>query len=193
MEVDPSDALLDAELVARAVGRDQAAYERLIRRHFRVAFSTAIALTGSPQDAEDVCQDALVRAYDRLAECRAPDRFRAWLIQIVRNRAHNHRRRESVRAATPLDVGWESPVRESPAHDVERAELRTRLTAALATLSPVQRAVVLLHDLEGCTHREISAGLAISEVMARRHLSDARRRLRGVLGSRADIEPARPQ
>jgi RNA polymerase sigma-70 factor, ECF subfamily len=185
--VDPSDA----SLVTSAISGDQVAFERLIRRHIRAAYATAIALTRSPQDAEDVCQEALVTAYHRLSECRGPDRFRQWLIQIVRNRAHNYRRHEALRETVALDVAPEAAARDSPGQDVERRELRAQLLTALQVLSPTQRAVVVLHDLEGLTHREIGESLGVSELMARRHLTEARRKLRSVLSQMPGCEQPR--
>jgi RNA polymerase sigma-70 factor (ECF subfamily) len=171
----------DALLIAATLRGDQTAFERLIRRHFRAVYATALALTGLPADAEDVCQEALVTAYYRLADCRKRDRFGQWLLQIVRNRAHNYRRREALRATLPLHAHIEDARRAAPSQDLERAELREYLIEALNTLTGAQRAVVVLHDLEGFTHREIGEALDISELMARRHLSDARRKLRLVL------------
>jgi RNA polymerase sigma-70 factor (ECF subfamily) len=65
--------------------------------------------------------------------------------------------------------------------EVERSELQRALDQAMAQLSPTQREVVLLHDLEGWRHREIAESLAMSEVMARQHLFQARKRLRELL------------
>ncbi|MEJ7812263.1 MAG: sigma-70 family RNA polymerase sigma factor [Gemmatimonadaceae bacterium] len=176
----------DARLVAWSLDGDSAAFETLVRRHYRAAYAVALALTGERADAEDVCQDAFVRCWERLHECHDPRRFAAWLVRIVRNRAHNLRDYLRVRRAAPLDAadsaaGPHAP--DSPARDVERAELAEHLLHALGHLSVVRRQVVLLHDLEGWRHREIAEALGISEVMSRRHLTDARRLLREQLGA----------
>jgi len=168
------------ELVQRARAGDAQAFEALVRGHYRAAYATALALTGTPMDAEDVVQDGFIRALERLDEC-DPDRFAAWLLTIVRNRAHNVRERERVRAAEPVDtvqVGGGVPAHRR----AERVELRAALEEALAALPPVQREIVLLHDLEGWKHREIAEALDISEVMARQHLFKARQQLRSQLG-----------
>lgn len=171
----------DAELVARVRGGDGDAFESLVRRHYRAAFSVALALTGEQADAEDVCQDAFVRALERIAQCREPDRFLGWLLQIVRSQAFNLLGRQKVRAAEPLaeDV---AAAPDNPSGDAHRSELRERLQAALARLSPAQRQVVLLHDMEGWTHREVAAAVGCSELMSRQHLFNARRALRRLLG-----------
>ena len=72
---------------------------------------------------------------------------------------------------------------------VERRELRYRLLAALSQLSIVQREVVLLHDLDGLRHAEIAVRLELTILMSRRHLSDARKALRDILGDYATLEP----
>jgi len=167
------------ELVQRARAGDARAFEDLVRGHYRAAYATARALTGNAMDAEDVVQDGFLRALERLDEC-DPDRFAGWLLAIVRNRAHNVREREQVRAAAPIE-DVEPPGHERADRDTERDEVQRALNGAMAQLSPVQREVVLLHDLEGWRHREIAEALAMSEVMARQHLFQARKRLRELL------------
>jgi RNA polymerase sigma-70 factor (ECF subfamily) len=173
----------DARLVELAREGDGDAFETLVRRHLRVAYSVALACIGEPADAEDVCQDAFITALERLNECRQPDRFLAWLLQIVRNRAHSIRRYHSVRKALPLEEALSTTGTENPSKDAERAELRQRLTDGMEELSEIQREVVLLHDLEGWRHREIGELLGIPEGTVRAHLFHARRALRARLGS----------
>ena len=171
----------DAQLVERARLGDAAAFDALVRRYIRPAYATALVVVGDPLDAEDICQDVFVRVIERLEECRSPDRFAGWFFAIVRSTAQNYQRRERVRKAEPLAPGM-AQHRADPARDAERADLRTRLGAALAQLSQVESDVVLLHDLEGWPHRAIAAALGITEVYARQHLFTARRKLRASLG-----------
>lgn len=171
----------DGQLVGLARAGDSAAFEVLVRRHLRGAYAVALSGTGSPDDAEDVAQDALITALEQLDQCRNPERFAAWLFQIVRNRAHNFRRARRVRQAVPLDAATEPVAPGSPLHDAERAELRDHLLTGIGTLAEVQREVVLLHDLEGWKHREIAASLGIPEGTVRYHLHQARRVLRARL------------
>lgn len=175
----------DAALVARALAGDADGFQTLVHRHFRAAYAVALALTREPADADDVCQDAFVRAWERLADCRQPDRFGAWLAQIVRNRARNRLAYFRIRRALPLSAADARPAAGAgPYVDTEREELRRALLAALGELSAVQREVVMLHDLEGMKHGEIATLVGCSEVMSRRHLSDARRVLRRTLADR---------
>lgn len=172
----------DGELVARTLAGDEAAYAALVRRHYRAAFAVALANLGRYADAEDVCHDAFVRAAAQLESCRQPERFVYWLCTIVRNHAHNYAKREAVRRATALTHDTASS-NDDPGRDVEIGELRTQLVRALAELTPAQREVVLLHDLDGWTHQEIASAIRTSEGMSRQHLFHARRRLRELLGA----------
>jgi RNA polymerase sigma-70 factor, ECF subfamily len=181
---DAADALRDAELVAAVRAGDAGAADVLVRRHFRAAWAVALALLGNESDAEDVCQDAFVRALERIDECRKPDRFVYWLLQIVRNQAHNARDRRRVRGGPSLDE-VEVAAPGDATRSSERHELGGRLLAALETLTPVQRQVVLLKDLEDWDHRAIAKSLGISEGMSRQHLFAARRALRERLGPTA--------
>ena len=178
----------DAVLVARIQSGDAAAFEALMRRYFRMAFLVAYAQLGNREDAEDICQDAFVRCWERIADCRDPARVAPWIAVIVRNAAHNRRDALRVRETDPLEsaVAIASPRRSDDA--AHRSELRDRLSAALGTLSPVQREIVLLHDLDGWRHAEIALRLGLSDTMSRRHLSDARKRLRGLLADLPTME-----
>ncbi|MFC1639374.1 RNA polymerase sigma factor [Gemmatimonadota bacterium] len=174
----------DASLVARARRGNSAAFEALVRRHYRVSYAVARAILDNGMDAEDVCQDAFVKALERLDDCRQPEKFLAWLLQIVRNHARNYLDYRRVRLAQPLETTNVASAL-SPERDAERSELRGMLEAALGKLSDVQREVVLLHDLEGWKHREIGESLGLSEGAARQHLFAARRKLRELLGAEA--------
>ena len=179
----------DEELVALILGNDTAAFEVLMRRYFRMAFLVAFAQVGNRQDAEDVCQDAFMRCWERMRECRDPRQVRHWMMTIVRNTAHNRREYLAVRATEQLDAGANVSAASRPDDEAASKELRARLTAALLTLPATQREVVLLHDYEGWKHAEIAERLGLSELMSRRHLSDARRHLRNLLEDLSTMEP----
>lgn len=178
----------DAELVARIHSGDAAAFEVLMRRHFRMAFIVAYAQLHNRADAEDVCQDAFYRCWERIAECRDPARVGAWITSIARNMAFNRREFLRLRETEPVEAAATTAAPQRTDAGADRGHVRARLTAALDRLSPVQREVVLLHDLEGWKHAEIAARLELSEGMSRRHLSDARRCLRAMLPDLSTLE-----
>jgi RNA polymerase sigma-70 factor (ECF subfamily) len=166
-----------ADLVLRARDGDGTAFGALVRRYLRAARAVALAELGEPFDAEDACQDAFLVALERLEECRRPERFGGWLMQIVRNRARNLRRSQRVRAARPLD----RLISTEPEPSAERVELRDRLQRALAELPGLQREIVLLHDLEGLRHAEIAELLDLTTGASRVSLHRARTTLRAAL------------
>ncbi len=174
----------DATLVARARQGSAEAFEALVRRHLKASYAVALAQLGEPADAEDVCQDAFVTALKRIEECRKPDQFGAWLLTIVRNRAHDYRRYRGIREALPLDAAYEASGGADPHREAERSELREDLVGAMRGLSETQREVVLLHDFEGWSHKEIGEKLGISDGSARVHLFKARKTLRERLSGR---------
>jgi RNA polymerase sigma-70 factor (ECF subfamily) len=175
---------MDAALVRQARRGDAGAFDTLVRRHYRAAYAVALAVLGNRADAEDVCQDSFLKALERLEDCREPEKFAGWLLQVVRNRARNYRDYRRVRRTASLDPEWAASG-DNPARAVERAELRAAIMAALGSLSELQREVVLLHDLEGWPHRDVGETLGISEVASRQHLFLARRVLRERLGPHA--------
>lgn len=171
---------------------DREAFEQIVRSHFRLAFAIARSLLDDPADAEDVVQDAFVRCWQRLGQCSEPGAFGGWLRSIVRSVALNHIERESVRATRPLEH-VRAPSRASPERDLDRALLADRLSAALRALPAVQREVLLLHDLEGYRHADISRLVGVSEFMSRKHLSHARKRMRHELEEPAPRRTAHEQ
>ena len=159
-----------------------------MRRHFRMAFLVAYAQLQDRAESEDVCQDAFVRCWERIGDCRDPARVSAWIATMVRNMAHNRREFLGVRRAEPIEAAAVVASGDRADAASQRNELRDRLDDALRMLAPVQREVVLLHDLEGWKHDEIAARLDLSSMMSRRHLSDARKRLREILGDLKTLE-----
>lgn len=172
----------DEALVLRARDGDTQAYDELVRRYLRPAYAVALSVVLEPADAEDVAQDAFIAALERLDSCQ-PDRFAAWLMKIVRNRAISLQRRRRVRRSEPLE--WASDVRGSgdPGTELELTRLRQRLLAAMAGLPEKQREVLLLHDLEGWRHREIGEAMGMKEGTVRYTLFQARRAVRERLGT----------
>jgi len=172
----------DATLVRRSRQGDAAAFEELVRRHMRKAYLTALAQLGDVAAAEDVTQDALIAALERLDDCREPEHFAAWLIRIARNKAHNYRRRERVRSTLPLDAADRMAGGSDPFRDASRDELRENLLQALDTLTERQREAVYLFEVEGLRHAEIAELLGLKEGNVRYHVFQARRALREKLG-----------
>jgi RNA polymerase sigma-70 factor (ECF subfamily) len=171
----------DAELVVRAQDGDAAAFESLVKRHIRAAHAVALAVLGEMSDADDAVQDAFLSAMQHLDSCWPTEKFRAWLLTIVRNRAFDLKRRGRVRSVEVLEEGTAQARDASPLEMAERSELNERLSAAIGTLTDTQREVLMMHDVEGWKHADIASLLGLAESTVRVHLLHARRKLRTLL------------
>ena len=167
-----------ADLVHRAQAGEEKAFTGLVQAFLRPAYSIALSVVGRPADAEDIAQEAFLKAFQSLDTCREPEHFAAWLFQIVRNRARNLLDSRRLRDVAPEGACILEFVTLPP----ESAGMRESLLSALADLDVEKREVVLLHDLENWTHHEIAEALDISEVSSRQRLFQARQILRATLG-----------
>jgi RNA polymerase sigma-70 factor (ECF subfamily) len=174
----------ERELVLSAQQGERTAFSALVRLHERRAYAVARAIVSNHEDAEDAVQDGFLHAYRALDRFLPDQAFGAWLHRIVANAALDITRRRKVRDADELPESVASPFRD-PA---EGSELRRRLVEALAHLPARQRAVIVLHDVEGFKHSEIGKILSIPEGTARSDLHYARSQLRAILGEvRSDL------
>src|SRR5216110_325528 len=170
----------EADLVARAVAGERAAFGMLVERYAGVARRVARAVLGNPEDADDAAQDAMLSALVKLEQYDARRPFGPWLLRIVANAATDRRRRRSVRRVEPLDVGLTAGGAR-PDATAERRALNERLRQALAELPERRRMAVVLFDVEGYSHGEIALILGIPEGTVRSEVFHARRRLRVLL------------
>jgi len=171
----------DADLVARAQGGDSGAFETLVKRHIRAAHAVALAVLAEQADADDAVQDGFLSALRHLDSCAPAEKFRAWLLTIVRNRALDMRRRGRVRSVDVLEEETAHTNEPSPLEMAERSELNVRLEIAIGTLTDTQREVLMMHDVQGWKHADIAHLLGLAESTVRVHLLHARRRLRTLL------------
>ncbi len=174
-----SDASAERALVLAAQAGDETAFAGLVQRHQRRAYAVARSIVLTHDDAEDAVQEGFLHAWRALERFRPEQAFGAWLHRIVANAALDIARRKKVRDADELSESVSSPF-----HDPAiRAELRRRLGDAMAHLPERQRAVLVLHDVEGYKHSEIGRTLGIPEGTARSDLHHARAALRRLLGN----------
>jgi RNA polymerase sigma-70 factor, ECF subfamily len=164
-------------LAEAARAGDQTAFAGLVRLHQRRAYLVARAIVTVHEDAEDAVQDGFVRAWQAIERFDPNQGFQAWVNRIVANAALDIIRRRKVRSTEELSDALQSPFRD-PAQD---AELKARLSKALAELPERARSVIVLHDIEGFTHVEIGEMLGIPGGTARSDLHHARQKLRTLL------------
>ena len=176
----------DLALVAAAQRGDDEAFGRLVRKYQHRVVGLAQGLVTDRAEAEDVAQDAFLRAYKGLRGFRGSSAFRSWLFQIAVNTARTHRTRRSGRMETPVDS---ADLDSTPGGDRLETAVVTRdeVTRALATLPPDLREAVVLRDVEGLDYREIATllGLPIGTVESR--IFRGRERLRHALGGASRI------
>ena len=181
MTAAPSDEtarVRERELILAAQRGGREAFAELVRLHQRRAYAVARAIAATHEDAEDAVQEGFLHAYRALDRFRPEQAFGAWLHRIVANAALDIGRRRRVRDADSLPDSVSLPFRDPAEHD----ELRRRLVDGLRDLTQRQRAVIVMHDVEGFTHGEIGAALGIPEGTARSDLHHARAALRRRLG-----------
>jgi len=188
MRESPREPAPDADesaLVARARRGDPAAFDALVRRHLPGALAAAERLLGDRNDAEDLVQDAFRRAMDRLPLLDAGRPFGPWFFTVLRNLGINQLRARKVRHTEPeaLDAASPDPL---PDETVVNNEVRTRFDAALAALTPRQREIVMLFEVEGWKGVEIAEHLGLTPENVRWHLHQAKKSLRAALAPLRD-------
>lgn len=177
----------DAHLVDRVRRGDADAYGELARRHLRRAFAIAWRILEHREDAEDVVQEAFLRALERLDTLKRGQAFRPWFQRIVVTQALNVRRSRAVRRTEPIPETAPAPTRSPEAAAVD-AETRERIRNALDRLPERHRVIVLLSELEGYTSKEIAEILEIPPGTVRWHRHQARAALRDALGTLEEDE-----
>lgn len=162
-------------LVDQAKGGDEGAFEALVRAHHDRAYGIALRMTRSPEDAQDVVQEALVSAWQALPGFRGESSFETWLVRLVINRCHNLRR--DRRPAQPLGKTEVQDPRPQPETVVEAVQHRDAAVEAIAALPFDQRVALLLHTFAGYPHHQVAAILGTSEGAAKVRVHRARRAL----------------
>ena len=165
----------DAALVKAAAGgglAGQQAFEKLVDRHQAWLVRLLTHLLGSRSDAEDVAQDAFVRAFLAIGECGDGERFRGWLRVMARRLAFNHRRDARTRTRYEEDGAAIAPERvEAPSGSIEGREI---LMQVLGELSYPYREILVLRFVEELPINDIAEVLEIGESAAKMRLSRAR-------------------
>jgi RNA polymerase sigma-70 factor (ECF subfamily) len=167
----------ERELVGRAAGGDTDAFRELVERHRDRTYGLALRIVRSPRDAEEVAQDAFVRAWHGLPRFRGEAAFSTWLFRIAVRLAFD--RAAALRGRSRLESGSE------PAADIASAPAsgpdpdRTRVLEALvASLPEAQRAVVTLFYYQDRSVKDVASALGLNENTVKTHLARARAALR---------------
>jgi RNA polymerase sigma-70 factor (ECF subfamily) len=162
----------EAQMIASILAGDTQLYHQLIRPYERSVYRMALAYVKNEADAEDVAQEAFLKAFHHLATFRAEARFSTWLIGIALNEARSRLRREGSMPMesiddSPFEDGHTSPAilrdwREVPSEALERKEVRQMLQEAITNLPAIYREVFVLRDVEELNNVETAAALSIT-------------------------------
>ena len=181
MEGRPLEPFDEAAAVERARGGDHGAYGELVTRYGAVAGRTAYVITGSAADADDVVQEAFVKAYYALGRFRVGAPFRPWLLRIVANEARNRRVAAGRRPTVELDATYDRASDESarsPEDAALAADLRRGLVAAMAQLREDDRLVLAYRYFLDLSEAEMAEVLGVARGTVKSRLSRALVRLR---------------
>ena len=187
----------EAELIQRARQGDREAFYNLVRPCERTVYTAAISILKNPEDAEEVAQEAVLKALSHLADFRAEAKFSTWLVQITINEAllklRKDRRHlyESVDEPRTDEDGEYFPKdfadwREVPSETLQRMELRETLKRAIASLSLKYREVLILRDVQQLRIEEVSQILGITVGSVKTRLLRARLQMREALAPGID-------
>jgi RNA polymerase sigma-70 factor (ECF subfamily) len=175
-------------LVERAKAGDAPAFSELVTRYERRIFRLAKRITQNDEDAEDVLQDAFLKAYENLDHFQGHSKFYTWLVRIAVNEAlMKLRKRKSDRTVAldePMETGEETVQREiavwegNPEDKYTQEELHGILETAIQSLAPTYRAVFVLRDVEELSTEETAAALDLSIPAVKSRLLRARLQLR---------------
>jgi len=171
----------EREQYRAAIHGDREAFEMIIRTHSRTLFAIAYGILQNRQEAEDVVQDSLVKAWKTRWRVRDPEKFPAWLATIARHRAHDVFRRRRVVPFTQETIETNEP------ETTDTAAIDQQLHSALAALPELHRAALTLRYFEEMDYRSIENMLGLTNGALRgilgRALASLRKQLRPALAS----------
>src|SRR5271169_1401677 len=188
----PQSQTEEAQLIKRVCAGDREAFYQLVRPYERMLYATAISVTKNSADAEEVAQEAVLKAFLNLASFRGEAKFSTWLVQITYNEAKMKLRKarahlyESIDEQQQNDDGDYIPNdfadwRPIPSEALESDEMRTMVQNAINLLAAIYREVLILRDVQLLTVKETVMVLGISEAAVKTRLHRARLLLRDSL------------
>jgi len=187
----------EADLIKRVCDGEREAFYELLRPYERLVYATAISILKNPADAEEIAQEAVLKAFSNLASFRGESKFSTWLVQITYNeakmkvrKAHSHLY-ESMDDQPENEEGdfWPKDYadwRPIPSELLEQKEIREAVHKAINSLSAVYREVLILRDVQCLTIKEATAILGISAASVKTRLHRARLLLRDKLAPGID-------
>jgi len=170
----------ESKLIEQSLSGDPEAYAALVNRHQKMIRAVTFRMTGSPDDAEELAQDAFLRAYRQLGTFGGGSKFSTWLCQIAINLSLDWRRRESRRDDIHSQWAAETFLENNPDGGFPD-ELSRRVQAALTRLPAKQRAAIVLTIYENQSHAEAAKTLGCTEATISWRVFTARQKLKRLL------------
>jgi RNA polymerase sigma-70 factor (ECF subfamily) len=183
---------IELDLVERVLDGDREAFYELVRPCERSVFMAALGIVGNEADAEEVAQEAVLKAFKNLARFRRESKFSTWLIQIAINEARMKLRKGRTHLYESIDEGQRAEDgdympqdyadwREIPSEALETKQLREAIQGALADLPEKYRSVFMLRDVQQLSIEETARALGITEANVKTRLLRARLKMREAL------------
>ena len=181
----------ETELVKRARRGDLGSYDELVRRYQERVYATVYHMTSNHEDANDLTQDAFIKAYQALKSFKGGSSFYTWVYRIAVNKTLNflkQRKNRTQYSLNDLDFNTEHNPdlvalisEKTPRREAGLSELQEKLNEAMQKLSEQHRLVVTLHDVQGLPHEEIAQIMDCNVGTVRSRLFYARQQLQGYL------------
>jgi RNA polymerase sigma-70 factor, ECF subfamily len=187
----------EAELIKSVCDGEREAFYELVHPYERMVYATAISVVKNPADAEEVAQEAVLKAFSNLATFRAESKFSTWLLQITYNEARMKLRKvrshlyEAIDDSQPSEDAdyWPKDFadwRPIPSELFERDEVRRAIQNATNSLDRIYREVFVLRDVQNLSTKETATILGISEGAVKIRLLRARLQMRDMLAPGVD-------
>jgi RNA polymerase sigma-70 factor (ECF subfamily) len=192
-------SLKEAEMIARIVAGERDLFYDLVKPYERAVFLTAYSVLRSEADAEEIVQEAMLKAYKALGRFRGDSKFSTWLVRITLNEALMRRRRSKPGAEVPLQEFMEeadgdfTPAiltdwHEIPSEALDRKELRNILQRAVHELPQNYREVLILRDVREMNIAETAQLLGISEGLVKTRLFRARLMMQKIVAPQLQMQ-----
>ena len=189
--------MTEQELVERARKGDESAFEVLVTDNEKRIYNLCRRLTGNPEDAAELTQEAFLNAWRGLGRFQGESSFSTWLYRLASNACidflRKEKRRQNLSMTVSLDDDEEArqvefpDERYTPERELERTEVRQAVAAGLERLTPEHRQVLVMREINGLSYAEIGAVLGLEEGTVKSRIARARNALRKVLTERGNF------
>ena len=189
---EPLSPASEKELISRVLAGERELFHQLVRPYERSIYFAAFSILENEHDAEDVAQEAVLKALKNLPSFRGEAKFGTWLVSIAINEARARLRHQKVLKIESMDAGQEaedgefvpaviSDWREVPSEALERKELRELLRTAVESLPTIYREVLILRDVQEFNIADTAAALGVNEGVVKTRLLRARLMMQKIL------------